>query len=393
MKSRTGLAVLVVAAALSSTAQARGLHLGFPFGGFGSALSHLLPGGHHRHSYARVRMANAMGASARADNNGPTARGRIAAATALAGWHGGRDSSGWWRHAGGGYGWVGPLFWPFAFHDIYDYTVRGSAVGFWDYGYGDIYAAIFAPYGSDELASYSALARDRGRGKVVSLERLCDLDGSEGVDLSVDRIRQVVQPDEEQRAALDDFAKASNQAARTIRAACPTRVALTAAGRLAATQERIETLISAVAQMRPPLEKFYELLDDEQKGRLNALAPEPNADSTSGTSPARRCANMQTAAFRWPSEEIGAGLQLNEAQRAALDVLRGKSARANDVLKDGCKPVDALTPPDRLAAADTRLDAMLEAIKLVRPALEDFYAKLSDEQKAGFEAIGPRRTG
>ena len=84
---------------------------------------------------------------------------------------------------------------------------------------------------------------------------------------------------------------------------------------------------------------------------------------------------------------------MNEAQRAALDVLQGKSARANDVLKDGCKPEDALTPPDRLAAADTRLDAMLEAIKLIRPALEDFYAKLSDEQKAGFEAIGPRRTG
>jgi len=382
----------MVAAALSSTAQARGLHLGFPFGGFGSALSHLLPGGHHRHSYARVRMANAMSASSRVDN-GAAVRGQIVTATALAGWHGGHDSSGWWRHADGGYGWVGPLFWPFAFHDIYDYTVRGSAVGFWDYGYVDIYAAIFAPYASDELASYSAPARDRGRGKVISLERLCDLDGSEGVDLSIDRIRQVVQPDEEQRAALDDFAKASNQAARTIRAECPTRVALTAAGRLAATQERIETLISAVAQMRPPLEKFYELLDDEQKGRLNALAPESGGKSTSGAAPARGCANMQTAAFRWPSEEIGARLQLNEAQRAALDVLGGKSARANEVLKDGCKPEDALTPPDRLAAADTRLDAMLEAIKLIRPALEDFYAKLNDEQKAGFEAIGPRRTG
>jgi len=28
----------------------------------------------------------------------------------------------------------------------------------------------------------------------------------------------------------------------------------------------------------------------------------------------------------------------------------------------------------------------------VRVALEDFYATLSDEQKAQFEAIGPRRT-
>jgi len=35
---------------------------------------------------------------------------------------------------------------------------------------------------------------------------------------------------------------------------------------------------------------------------------------------------------------------------------------------------------------------MLQAVKLVKAALEDFYATLSDEQKGQFEAIGPRRT-
>jgi hypothetical protein len=35
---------------------------------------------------------------------------------------------------------------------------------------------------------------------------------------------------------------------------------------------------------------------------------------------------------------------------------------------------------------------MLQAVKLVGDALEDFYANLSDEQKAQFEAIGPKRT-
>jgi hypothetical protein len=34
---------------------------------------------------------------------------------------------------------------------------------------------------------------------------------------------------------------------------------------------------------------------------------------------------------------------------------------------------------------------MLQAVKLVRSSLDDFYATLSDEQKAQFEAIGPRR--
>jgi LTXXQ motif family protein len=51
-----------------------------------------------------------------------------------------------------------------------------------------------------------------------------------------------------------------------------------------------------------------------------------------------------------------------------------------------------MTPPTRLAAIGDRLNTMLQAVKQVRAALEDFYATLSDEQKAQFEAIGPRRT-
>ena len=44
-----------------------------------------------------------------------------------------------------------------------------------------------------------------------------------------------------------------------------------------------------------------------------------------------------------------------------------------------------------------RLEAMLEAVRIVRPALERFYDSLSEEQKARFNGLGPRvaynRTG
>ena len=36
-----------------------------------------------------------------------------------------------------------------------------------------------------------------------------------------------------------------------------------------------------------------------------------------------------------------------------------------------------------------RLDAMLQAVRTVRPALEKFYLSLNDEQKARFNALGP----
>ena len=35
-----------------------------------------------------------------------------------------------------------------------------------------------------------------------------------------------------------------------------------------------------------------------------------------------------------------------------------------------------------------RLEAMIEAANTVRPALEDFYASLNDEQKAKFNRLG-----
>jgi LTXXQ motif family protein len=34
--------------------------------------------------------------------------------------------------------------------------------------------------------------------------------------------------------------------------------------------------------------------------------------------------------------------------------------------------------------------AMMEAIKIVQPALENFYGSLTDEQKARFNQLGPR---
>jgi hypothetical protein len=47
------------------------------------------------------------------------------------------------------------------------------------------------------------------------------------------------------------------------------------------------------------------------------------------------------------------------------------------------------TPTGRLAAVQAHLDAMLEAVKTERPAMDKFYSLLSDEQKARFNALRP----
>ena len=54
-----------------------------------------------------------------------------------------------------------------------------------------------------------------------------------------------------------------------------------------------------------------------------------------------------------------------------------------------CPTYRALTPVGRLQAMEQRLDAMLRGVQTVQPALEKFYASLSDEQKERFNRLSP----
>ena len=403
-KIRIGIATVVLATLLSSAAVAR-VRLGIgPLGVARFAVARVLSLGGLRHARAFARHGEIRTASLRSQDplnptgsglGNPAVRRQMVAAAALAGWHGGHIADGWWRHGDGGYGWVGPLFWPFAIYDIYDYTIWGDGIGFWDYGYPDIYAAIFTPYGHDDLAAYTG-PRPFGprHRRVPPLQQLCD-DSREIAGLPIDQIRQAVQPNEAQSAALDDLANALSSAAQMIRGACPAQTAFTAPDRLALMQQRIGAMSKAALAVEQPLGKFYDLLDDDQEARLNAIAEDRRKMSAANgatEAPAQGCGAALPAALQWPADEIEAKLHPNDAQRAALEMLREANARAADILNNACQPEDATTLPTRLDAVEGRLDAMQQAVNLVSTALEDFYATLSDEQKAQFEAIGQKRT-
>ena len=144
--------------------------------------------------------------------------------------------------------------------------------------------------------------------------------------------------------------------------------------------------------VQPPLEKFYGLLNDEQKARFNALAEDQRKTNNARAPFAPGCGTTQPTAVEWPAGEIEARLHPNDTQRAGLAALQDASVKAAETLKAACQADDTMTPPTRFTAVGKRLDSMVQAVKLVRARLEDFYATLSDEQKAQFEAIGPRRS-
>lgn len=404
-KMGIGIAVVVVATLLSSSALARArLGIG-PLGVARFAVTRVLSLGGLHHGRALARQGQIRTASPRAQNlrnamdsdlRNPAVRRQVAAATALAGWHGGQTAKGWWRHGDGGYGWVGPLFWPFASNDINDYIIWGDSTGFWDYGYPDIHAAIFAPYGRDELAAFTGPSpHGRRHRRVPALQQFCGDDRSEMAGLPISQIQQAIQPNEAQRAALDELAQTWIFAGQMIRATCLTQTALTAPSRLAIMHQRLGAMIGALSAVRQPLGKFHDLLDEEQEARLDALAEDrrrtytPNAATEAS---AQGCGAAQSAVLQWPAGEIDARLHPSDTQRAALKALQEASARAVEILTAECQPQDAITSPARLDAVEVRLADMLQAVHLVSTALEAFYATLSDEQKAQFEAIGQKRT-
>jgi hypothetical protein len=345
----------------------------------------------------------------------PAIRAGIIAGAATAGWHGARGGAGWWRHGNGGYGWVGPLFWPFAYYDINDYAMWGSGYGgsFWDYGYNDIYAGIFAPYGYSDLVGYRpqtagrySSRRERASRAYAAtdpLAQMCGDDSGELAGFPVNQIQQAIQLNDAQRAALDEVGAASLKASQTVKSACPTDISLTAPNRLAIMQQRIEAMIAAVGILQPALQRFYEVLNDEQKALLSALVEDQRGNSnrtsrSSRTSVAtgamvQGCGMAQPGLTEWPNAEIERRVHPNDAQRASLAALQDTAAKAADMLKASCQSDSALTPPARLTEIGKRLATMLEAVKTVRAALSAFYGTLTDEQKAQFESIGRQRMG
>jgi hypothetical protein len=297
------------------------------------------------------------------------------------------------------------VFWPWFYDDFFYSTFWEYGPyyedPFWAYGYGDIYGAMFSPYGYDGLAGWApprsgrtrtAMARGNPPSQPAQPNQanqwsaMCGAD-AQVASLPIDRITAAVSPDEQQRATLDALANASVRAAQTIKTACPTDVAYTPTGRLDAMERRVQAMVQAVAMIRPPLETFYGLLSDEQKARFNALGQNQRPDNP--RSPLAACGPNAAALPTWPQQQIEKVVQPSEGQRALLDRLKDASAKAADTLKASCPAEPPATPPARLAAMAARLDAMLQAVQLVHQALNDFYGALTDEQKAQFNGIPP----
>jgi LTXXQ motif family protein len=340
-------------------------------------------------------------------------------------WGAGWDNWGW-----GWGGWAGPVFWPFILGDVLSYIFWPYAYydPFWVYGPPFLFASIYAPgpyfgldygYGPDYYGSgygrgydgyagspsiYYNYAGDRRIGDrqppaadqadrqvldQINNEALQSCGGlaPSVMDLPIARIRQSVHPSADQEAALDELSAAASQASDVISSSCPRTVPLTPVGRLDAAEQRVEVAINAVEMIRAPLEKFYDSLSDEQKRQfnsMNALRP----DAAPANDPSALCSEQESS-LDLPVQRIEQIVQPTAREQSAFDELKTAAQQAADQLQSSCPTAVPQAPLARLETVETRFKAMAHAMNSFGPALVNFYALLSDEQKARFNTMGP----
>jgi hypothetical protein len=306
-----------------------------------------------------------------------------------------------WRHGHRArfVAWFGPVFWPYAYSDIFDYTFwpYGYDDGYWAYAYDDFFDGIFwgeaGPPADYAYAPPSAGRSSASRPSYAGVQELCRQPGNGVTAWPFADIERKVGLNADQKQLLGDVRNASEDAAAVFKASCPQENAfpLTPPGRLGAMTARLDATLQAVQTVRPALEKFYDSLSDEQKERFNEIGPKntaANAEASVTSQAADTCKQPKQGLSNLPIEKIEDALNPTDAQEAELNKLQDATNKAVSILQAACPDETPITPPGRLAAMEKRLQAMIDAANTVKPSLESFYASLTSEQKARFNRIG-----
>jgi hypothetical protein len=313
------------------------------------------------------------------------------------------------------------VFWPFLLGDLFSYALwpYDYYYPFWSYGtaleydYGPYVPAYgySGYYGLSNIYGYTTgSGNDRYATRATQISPVppsatqippevtqsCGGFAPGVTSFPIDLIRQAINPTGEQITFLDDLAAASSKASAILNASCPSEPPLTPLARLDAVETRFEASIQAIETIRPPLVNLYDSLSDEQRQGLVAMGAKEaryaNGMAAGGptvaTALASLCGDQATNFTRLPSQRIQEIVKPTGPQEGALEDLKQASAKAADELRASCPRQLEESLVARLDEMSARLDAMVRAVKSLRPALANFYALLSDEQKAQFNDMG-----
>lgn len=315
---------------------------------------------------------------------------------------------------GGFVAWYGPVFWPYAFDDIFAYAFwpsdyAGYGGPFWTRAYTDTIDAAFGTEGDADVAMAAVAAHaDHGwpkagstgrsragvrglKGQSREFARICGQRPSGVAYWPIERLERTVAA-QGVRRQLAELAGAAAMGAATLHAACRAEVPTSPIDRIEGEQARLEAVAQAVAMVRPQVAAFWTTLSDDQRARFDWLGEGSGptslgtdssyaVDRAGGPSP-QVCADSRTPADPKALAWIDNVVQPIGSQRRLLADLRDAKATAAQVLQSNCPAVMPRTPPERIELLGRRLDAMLDAVGLERRALMRFYGSLTKAQQA-----------
>ncbi len=298
--------------------------------------------------------------------------------------------------------WSGPVFWPYFVGDYfcYGFWPGDCADVYWGYGPDVIMWSAFWPSGVyyDEAAAseaadtgdiYRAPSRTGDNGPaparkpdMAAIAETCAGFAPGVSDLPIGKLEGIIDATNEQRNALEDLKAAVAQASGILKGACPSEPPLTPVARLDAMQHRLQAMQQANVVIKAPFVRLFGLLSEQQKRRLEAVAKPAQQPQRAKKMDVTQLCTGQAGFTNVPTDQISNTLTLSPEQQQELDKLKAASAKASEELGTSCPTSMPDTLDARLDAAQQRVAALIGAVDTVRPAVRDFYASLTDEQKA-----------
>ena len=270
--------------------------------------------------------------------------------------------------------WRGPVYYPYAYNDIFYYTFWPEAYdpGYWAYAYDDLFDGVYFPDGAPyaeyaaegpyagpdgRVTTGSAPSRPAAPGRVTQATRDFCAEQAKGVTAwPLEQIAAAVQPTEDQKALLANLQKAAEDAAARFRDACPDAVPMTPPGRMQVMLLRLQAIDEAIQTVKPALQPFYNSLNDEQKARFNEIGQQlgqPRQHRTASGNPggSRELQRRQGGNF-------GPRHQPHRGDRAADRLARRRIGQARCGLAEGDREIARSLPehdsadPGRAARRD-----------------------------------------
>ena len=295
--------------------------------------------------------------------------------------------------------WHGPVFWPYAYSDVFDYAFWPSGYddGYFAYAYDDFIDGVFwGQAGPPPEYSYAYAPPNArlARSTSSTVAELCTQPGTGITAWPFAEIKSKVGLNTEQKQLLDQVRSSGQRAASVFKASCPAKnaFAMTPPGRLQAMTLRLTATLEAVQTVGPAIEKFYNSLNDGQKERLSEIGPKQSKNNAEANQTSaqdgKSCSEPKAGLANLPIERIEDAVKPTDAQERGLKQLQNATDKAVSIMQGACPEDTPITPPGRLEAMEKRLQAMIDAADTVKLALNDFYGSLSNEQKARFNIIG-----